>query len=103
VALFGPSMGSRRKIPTTEVDRWAPLAARIADLEARLRTLEARLRVVTAVAEASAPKPRRPKASRAKPKPRCPGCMLELPQGRKGDHCVWCGFMFDAVDKRALR
>ncbi len=31
-----------------------------------------------------------------KSRPRCPGCTLELPKGRRGVECVWCGFRFDA-------
>ena len=38
---------------------------------------------------------------RRRSRPRCPGCMLELPQGRKGQSCVWCGFRFDAVTRRS--
>jgi len=40
--------------------------------------------------------------SAARPRPRCPGCTLELPPGRKREDCVWCGFRFDAVGGRTL-
>ncbi|RKG67751.1 hypothetical protein D7V88_40955, partial [Corallococcus terminator] len=33
-------------------------------------------------------------------RPRCPGCTLELPRGRRGESCVWCGFVFAAVARR---
>ncbi|RJS17657.1 hypothetical protein DRW03_27080 [Corallococcus sp. H22C18031201] len=89
-------------VPAEEVH--ARLSARIAALEDRVRRLEARLR-------AAAPRPvtRATTASRTatlKPaavdraRPRCPGCTLELPRGRRGESCVWCGFVFAAVRRR---
>ncbi|WIG97261.1 hypothetical protein [Myxococcus sp. SDU36] len=88
----------------------ARLSARIAALEDRVRRLEARLRLKVAatrpVTEPAARKPaaRKP-AQRAaerpvRVRPRCPGCTLELPRGRRGESCVWCGFVFSAVTRR---
>lgn len=80
-------MAARR---TNDDDRRG-LLLRVADLEARVRQLERRLGSLT-------PKPKVAKKERkGKPAPRCPGCLLELPPGRRGDSCVWCGFRFDAV------
>lgn len=78
------------------------LTARIAELEWRIKLLEARVRNVSAdVRKQSGPpgpteslaKARR----RVRERPRCLGCLLELPPGRRGESCVWCGFIFDAV------
>lgn len=67
------------------------LMLRVAELEARVRSLEKRLGTLK-------PRPKNePKPRRGKPRPQCPGCLLELPPGRRGDACVWCGFRFDAV------
>ena len=82
-------------------DERAALAARIEDLELRMKLLEARVRnsVPSArrvsPAEARAIKSR--EARRSRQRARCPGCTLELPPGKKGESCVWCGFQFDAV------
>ena len=81
------------------------LAARLEVLEDRVRRLERQLHGPAARSEprggAQEPSGRRvakgataPGASR---RPRCPGCTLELPPGRRGDTCVWCGFHFSAV------
>lgn len=57
--------------------------------------LEARLR--RTVAESRARETGNPiRAERQRP--RCPGCLLELPKGRKGETCTWCGFVFAAVE-----
>ena len=88
---------SRRQAPTAEeADQ---LRSRIAELEDRLRLLEAHVRRLTAQTSALAQTARRPlpKVPAARPRPRCPGCRLELPKGRRGEACVWCGFVFDAV------
>jgi hypothetical protein len=86
---------TRRKIEAGDTDR---LAVRVAELELRIRMLEARIREV-----APTPKKGKAKAQRlGRPRPRCPGCLLELPKGRRGESCVWCGFFFDAVEKRAF-
>jgi hypothetical protein len=77
-----------------------PLADRVADLELRIRLLEARLRQV---AGRSAPEGRGRSSNDLKPQPRCPGCLLELPKGRRTESCVWCGFVFDALGERAVK
>ena len=73
--------------------------ARIEDLELRLKLLEARVRA--GLPQARAPQREAARLSRvarrSRPRPRCPGCLLELPPGRRGDACVWCGFRFEAV------
>lgn len=78
------------------------LLSRIADLEQRMKLLEARVRREAAesrsrgrldVGRPVARVVRTPKA-----RPRCPGCTLELPPGKKGVQCVWCGFRFDAAE-----
>ncbi len=79
----------------------AQLLSRIEDLELRMKLLEARVRNLYADrrregAAAEAAKQSREKR-RSRVRPRCPGCLLELPPGRKGDSCVWCGFRFDAL------
>ena len=72
-------------------DERSDLRLRVLNLESRVRSLERLLA------------PRRPVAP-AKPSPTvrstlrtCPGCLLELPAGKRGKACVWCGFRFDAV------
>lgn len=73
----------------------------MADLENRVMLLEARLRrAVAEVKAANAPPSERPRVIRAeRARPRCPGCLLELPRGRRGETCVWCGFVFAAVEQ----
>jgi hypothetical protein len=62
--------------------------------------LEARLREVASRQTPSVrPKTHPDRAAKL----RCPGCLLELPKGRRGDSCVWCGFVFDAVGERAIK
>lgn len=87
---------SRQLDPTER----AALLKRIEELELRVKLLEARVR-------ASLPQGRRPTDEAARqsrverrnrPRARCPGCLQELPPGRRGDSCVWCGFRFDAVE-----
>ncbi|NVJ08122.1 hypothetical protein HUW63_23125 [Myxococcus sp. AM001] len=83
----------------------ARLSARIAALEDRVRRLEARLRLKVAVTEPAsepsvAPAARRTAERPVRARPRCPGCTLELPRGRRGESCVWCGFVFSAVTRR---
>ena len=88
---------SRRQPPSSpETEQ---LRARVAELEDRLRLLEAHVRRLNAQAAALAQTSRRPlpRMPAARPRPRCPGCRLELPKGRRGEACVWCGFVFDAV------
>ena len=83
------------------------MSARVADLEIRVRLLEAKVRELTAhqrQAEAAKPPSKVPtRAARTRARPRCPGCLLELPKGRRGETCVWCGFMFSAVGGRTFR
>jgi hypothetical protein len=94
-------MPSRRRAQFTEEERCA-LLARVADLELRMKLLEARVRAGMAqgrrhgIEEANSRLSRA--ARRSRPRQRCPGCTLELPAGRKGEKCVWCGFRFDAFD-----
>ncbi|MBL8958091.1 MAG: hypothetical protein JNK82_45385 [Myxococcaceae bacterium] len=80
-------------------DEVLQLRARIEDLELRMKLLEARMRA--GLPQARAPQREAAQRSRAvrrqRPRARCPGCLLELPPGRKGDSCVWCGFRFEAV------
>lgn len=92
-------MRQRRKGLTDE--ERARLEGRLEDLELRVKLLEARMR--GAFAQARRPDPgaarvlKSLKARRGRARPRCPGCTLELPPGRKGPTCVWCGFQFAAV------
>jgi hypothetical protein len=88
-------------------DRLDPLSARIADLELRVRVLEAKVRELrseakkdqaTAIERTSASRGTR----RTRSRPRCPGCTLEQPPGRRGESCVWCGFVFSAVSGRTF-
>src|SRR5712692_8679498 len=84
------------------------LAGRIAELELRLKLLEARVRGLAAeerrkASEVASGRGKGSKPERTRERPRCPGCLLELPQGRRGDSCVWCGFRFEAVKARASR
>ncbi len=69
------------------------LTSRLEELELRLKLLEARVR------KATEPKPKKGKSQPKQPVSghRCPGCTLELPKGRRGESCVWCGFRFDGV------
>lgn len=78
------------------------LLDRISQLELRMKLLEARVRR-DAVERRGAGKLEvgRPVARvvrSGKPRPRCPGCTLELPKGRRGVQCVWCGYRFDAME-----
>ena len=87
-----------RKLKSSEQQA---LLARVEELELRVKLLEARVR-------AALPSGRRPsegpvRAARdtrrtARPRSRCPGCLQEVPPGRRGEACVWCGFRFDAVE-----
>jgi len=71
--------------------------ARLEDLEVRVKQLEARLRATLAQARRDSGRGRKTVARPEPRRPRCPGCTLELPAGRRGESCVWCGFRFDAV------
>src|SRR5688572_4051930 len=87
-------MASRKKN-----DETAGLKARIEELELRVKLLEARVRA--GLGQARAPQREAARLSRAlrrhRPSPRCPGCLLELPPGRRTGTCVWCGFRFEVV------
>ena len=102
-------MRSRRAAPPTDDDRWAKVTAHVAALEDRIRLLEAKILDLSAAArkqegaDATAAARTTRRAARARPRPRCPGCTLELPKGRTGDYCVWCGFMLTAVAGRNFR
>jgi hypothetical protein len=93
------AMGRRAR---SDADVAVRLAGRIAELEDRIRALELRMARVSRSGERLAPE----KAALRPPAPsasRCPGCLLELPRGRRGVACVWCGFVFSAVRRRAAR
>lgn len=84
-------------MPKKRTETELELILRVTDLEARVRSLEKRLDRARAAAKTAAER-----EALAKPqgpsRPRCPGCTLELPKGRRrGVSCVWCGFRFDAV------
>jgi hypothetical protein len=93
-------MGRRSR---SEPDLAVRLSGRIAELEDRIRALELRVARVSKSSERLSPE----KTSLRPPLPsasRCPGCLLELPRGRRGTSCVWCGFVFSAVRRtRAAR
>ncbi|WP_375773671.1 hypothetical protein NR798_23330 [Archangium gephyra] len=93
-----------RRSPPSDAELHARLAARIEALEDRVRQLEVRVRgaAVAGRVRASGRVRHDTAAPRtaSRPRPRCPGCTLELPSGRKGRACVWCGFQFDAVRSR---
>lgn len=100
MALLPAAMSARRRRKHPDQSQLVEqLQARVAELEDRLRLLEAHVRRLTAQATALAQASRRPlpKVPAVRPRPRCPGCRLELPKGRRGEACVWCGFVFDAV------
>ncbi len=85
----------------------ALLEGKVLALEDRVRLLEAKLRDLNALGrqadEAAKAALKGPRAARTRPRPRCPGCTLEVPKGRRGETCVWCGFMFSAVGGRSSR
>jgi hypothetical protein len=75
------------------------LLNQVSQLELRVKLLESRVRATAAQA-------RRPQAEqsrlsrqarRARSRPRCPGCLLELPSGPQQKTCVWCGFRFEVA------
>jgi len=78
------------------------LLDRIAQLELRMKLLEARVRRDAADSRSrgrlEVGRPVARVVRSGKPRPRCPGCTLELPKGRKGVQCVWCGYRFDALE-----
>ncbi|SEK81547.1 MULTISPECIES: hypothetical protein [Stigmatella] len=92
---------ARRQSADAEIH--ARLSARIEALEDRVRQLELHVRraASAAVRARSGKATASPREVSGKPRPRCPGCTLELPRGRRGESCVWCGFHFAAVRRRA--
>jgi hypothetical protein len=93
--MAGRSKRSSRPVNSEK----AKLLSRICELELRVKILEARVR--TGLVQGRRPqeeaRARSALARRSRPRPRCPGCTLELPAGPRGESCVWCGFQFDAV------
>lgn len=89
-------MAARTKRPEPQT---AKLRARIEELELRVKLLEARVRsgLVQGRRPVDEVRVRSAQARRSRPRPRCGGCHLELPPGRRGESCVWCGFQLDAV------
>lgn len=80
------------------------LEARVAELEQRIKLLEAKVRLLNAEARAQAiDHKKKVPAPKGRARPRCPGCLLELPPGRRGESCVWCGFYFSAVKGKAWK
>jgi hypothetical protein len=97
-------MASRGRKSSGDPEREAATERRLEALEDRVRILEARVRdLARAKIEGATPPTGQRAAARTRPRPRCPGCTLELPKGRRGDSCVWCGFVFSAVGRRSLR
>ncbi len=83
---------SKRKEPPT-----LKLRARIEELELRVKLLEARVRSGLVQGRRPSDEVRMRSAKARRSRPRCAGCHLELPPGRRGESCVWCGFQLDAV------
>jgi hypothetical protein len=100
-------MPKRPKAPNQAARTQAlTLAQHVVALEQRLAVLEARVRNLSAQAIRGATQAvarQRHEARRVRGWPRCPGCLLELPPGRRVESCVWCGFRFDAVPVLAAR
>lgn len=91
---------TQRRRLSPEADARERLSTRLAELEQRLQRLEARVRVAGASRPVAPPRGGRSASRKAKApavRARCPGCRLELPRGRRGDSCVWCGFVFEAA------
>ncbi len=68
------------------------IRVRVAELEARVRWLEGKLKKVALAAKVK-PEPVIKGAMRA----RCPSCFAQVPRGKRGQNCVYCGFSFDVV------
>jgi hypothetical protein len=83
-----------RRRPTVD-----QLLAQVAELELRVKLLESRVRASVSQARRPAAEQARQsrQARRRREKPRCPGCLLELPAGPKAKICVWCGFRFEVA------
>ncbi|XXF81350.1 hypothetical protein P2318_16785 [Myxococcaceae bacterium GXIMD 01537] len=101
MARSGSAMPSPARRQPTDAEIHARLSARIEALEDRVRRLEARVRGTAAAARATSSAKRgarpAPPVKTGRARARCPGCTLELPPGPRGEACVWCGFLFDAV------
>ncbi len=98
MAACNLSMAAR--IKRSQALEMAALKARVAELETKVKLLEARIRtgLVQGRRPAEEARARSAQARRAaRPRPRCPGCHLELPAGNRAEACVWCGFQLDAV------
>lgn len=98
-------MRSPARRPPSDAEIHARLSARIEALEDRVRRLEVLVRdaAVAGPSRASGRLRDTTTAARVTPsraRPRCPGCTLELPRGRRGEACVWCGFQFAALRPR---
>ncbi|PTL81050.1 hypothetical protein DAT35_26905 [Vitiosangium sp. GDMCC 1.1324] len=100
-------MRSPARRPPSDAEIHARLSARIEALEDRVRRLEVLVRGAAVAGRTrtsgTSGRVRRPSAAAragSRARPRCPGCTLELPRGRRGEACVWCGFQFDAVRPR---
>ena len=90
---------ARRQPSDAEIH--ARLSARIEALEDRVRRLEQHVRrTASALRPPATTSAKAAKARPQRPRPRCPGCTLELPRGRRKETCVWCGFHFAAVRRR---
>ncbi len=87
----------RRRTKLDRQPKDQALNGRVDDLDRRVTQLEARLRVALPLVRAEQAKAGAKAQRPARARPRCPGCTLELPKGRRGEACVWCGFRFDAV------
>lgn len=85
------------RTPTKPPAEPSRLLGRLRELEERVVALEARL-TLQAEPGISA---RAGSGRLAQKRRRCPGCLLELPKGRRGPSCVWCGFYFEAVKAQA--
>ncbi len=97
-------MRSSARRPPSDAELHARLSARLEALEDRVRRLEALVRDATAAGRVRTSGQVRRKAAAprvaGRVRRRCPGCTLELPPGRRGEACVWCGFQFDAIRPR---
>lgn len=67
------------------------LRVRTTELESRVRWLERRLKKLTTAAKI--PPPEEKGSNRL----RCPGCLAEVPKGRRTRLCRYCGFDFGVV------
>jgi hypothetical protein len=85
-----------RRSQTLSGDEKRVLLDRVADLELRMKLLEARVRREAAEVRSRGRLDTLGPVRPVRPRPRCPGCTLELPKGPRGVECVWCGFRFDA-------